>query len=386
MPLGMWLSQTILSSAIETDPVSATASRPHQMPRRRRRGLIEAMRSSLLGFLLGVIIIGGAIFGFVYILNEEEASVSPMRHTGTAHIVSATPERVEEDPTTAKLAALRAAAAEGDPESQTQLGLRYLNGDGMTADPAVAAEFLEQAAVQGYSDAQYTLAQMYENGRGRKKDPQMAFFWYDSAATRGSTPAAARLGELYAEGSVGAPKDYVRAASWFKRAADAGDANSQFTLGYMYLRGLGVNVDPDQAHDLWQQAADKGNTQAQARLQGLDSLPAFAKATAAATTPTSTIPSATSNSPDTASTGSQPTPAEPAAASNAPLSTGDIAEIQQLLKMLAFDPGNTDGNVTQDTTDAIGNYQRLAGIKADGQPSAQLLTSLRKVTGSHQTP
>lgn len=371
LPLGMWLSQTILSTALSAD---STQPAPPQHrgypPHLRRRSGTGVWRSSFFGFLFGLAIIGGAIWGFVYVLEEEEAAISPFHKRGSAHIAINAPDQGGvANPTAAQLVALRAAAAEGDAEAQTRLAVRYLNGDGVTADPSLAAQYLEQASIQGYSEAQYRLAQMYENGHGRKRDSQLAFFWYDSAATRGSIPAAARLGVLYAEG-VGTGKDYMRAAYWLRRAADAGDADSQFALGYLYDRGLGVSASPDEARRWWQQAADKGNSRAQARLDGRDVKPPFVTA---GSSNVSVAPSSSETADTTMPSSETP-------------SVTDIAEIQRLLRLLAFDPGNTDGKVTQDTTDAISNYQRIAGLKTDGKPSAELLTSLRKITGTHPSP
>jgi TPR repeat protein len=258
------------------------------------------------------------------------------------------------DAKTARLTALRAAAAFDDAVAQTELASLYLDGNGVAADPALAARLLEEAAVQGHTEAQYRLARLYEDGRGRGKDASLALFWYDSAATHGSIPAAARLGTLYAEGH-GVAQDYPRAADWFRRAAITGDARSQFALGYLYENGLGVPASADEAHRWWGESASLGNDDAQARLDGRPAPPPFA---------------------------SSSRPRENADAAVQDLSSGEIAEIQRLLKLLAFEPGATDGRVTPETRDAIRIYQGIAGLTADGQPNASVLASLRAVAGA----
>ena len=47
------------------------------------------------------------------------------------------------------------------------------------------------------------------------------------------------LAVLYAEGIDG-PPDYRNAAHWFRKAADHGITDSQYNLGILYARGIGV--------------------------------------------------------------------------------------------------------------------------------------------------
>jgi TPR repeat protein len=371
LPLGIWVSEVILSSVMT--PAEPTTPMPRR-PVRHRPGLVRAMRSNVVGFLFGLLILGGSIWGFVYILGEEEAAVSPSRSASSARIDSTTSasSTANDRATTAHLTALRTAAAEGDPSAKTELAMIYLDGKDVTPDPAMAARFLEEAAIEGYAEAQYQLGLLYEKGRGRSHDDTLAFFWHDSAATRGSIPAAGRLGVLYAEGR-GTPQDFTRAAYWFRRSAEAGDSTAQFALGYLYDRGLGVNADPDEARRWWTQAAEKGNADAQARIDGHDSPAPFV-----------TAPTSSPSSPSSTPSGNEPAnPSTTPTNDNGPHAVvDDVAEIQRLLKLLAFEPGNTDGHVTPETTEAIRSYQDIAGLKPDGQPSEELLMSLRAVAGN----
>jgi len=45
---------------------------------------------------------------------------------------------------------------------------------------------------------------------------------------------------------------------WFRKAADQGNAEAQFNLGYMYWKGLGVGQDYVKAHMWYNLAASKG--------------------------------------------------------------------------------------------------------------------------------
>lgn len=69
-------------------------------------------------------------------------------------------------------------------------------------------------------------------------------------AENGNTMAQRTLGERFAMGVEGAPKDMSQAISWWQKAADNGDALSQFNLGMVYLRGAGAPQDKIQAH-MW---------------------------------------------------------------------------------------------------------------------------------------
>lgn len=51
------------------------------------------------------------------------------------------------------VAAQREQAEKGRPGSQYALGLRYLNGDGVPADPKVGRQWIEKSAAQGESEA-----------------------------------------------------------------------------------------------------------------------------------------------------------------------------------------------------------------------------------------
>jgi hypothetical protein len=46
------------------------------------------------------------------------------------------------------------------------------------------------------------------------------------------------------------PQDNAEAIKWYRRAAEQGYSNAQYTLGIMYVNGLGVPQDYVQAH-LW---------------------------------------------------------------------------------------------------------------------------------------
>ena len=50
------------------------------------------------------------------------------------------------------------------------------------------------------------------------------------------------LGDMYDNG-WGVPQDHAKAANWYRKAAEQGDAKAQHNLGWMYYKGEGVVKD-----------------------------------------------------------------------------------------------------------------------------------------------
>jgi uncharacterized protein len=60
---------------------------------------------------------------------------------------------------------------------------------------------------------------MYANGRGVRRDDVAAVNLFRKAADRGNADAQYNLGFMYQRGR-GVPQDHAAAASWFRKAAD----------------------------------------------------------------------------------------------------------------------------------------------------------------------
>src|SRR5271157_5009993 len=77
--------------------------------------------------------------------------------------------------------------------------------------------------------------------------------------------------------------DYKTALREFKAGAEQGQANAQYNLAVLYLQGLGVTKDTDEAFRLFRLAADQGHAQAEFRVgemreKGWGAAPSFADA------------------------------------------------------------------------------------------------------------
>jgi Sel1 repeat len=165
-------------------------------------------------------------------------------------------------------AALRLAAAAGDPSAQFEVAVRYAKGDGVAEDPSEAAAWFLRAALRGNGPAQYRLGICFERGIGVTTDPERAKAWYRRAAEQGVVEAMHNLAVL-SLGGDGRPSDYQRAAHWFAEAAERGLLDSQFNLALLYERGLGVDQDLREAYHWYGLAARAGDAEAARRLNWL---------------------------------------------------------------------------------------------------------------------
>ena len=84
-----------------------------------------------------------------------------------------------------------------------------------------------------------------------------------AAANNGDANAQFSLGFLYEQGQ-GVPQNYTQAAFWYLKAAAQGDAAAQFNLGAMYQFGVSVPQDYAIAYALYNLAAASGYTKASA--------------------------------------------------------------------------------------------------------------------------
>jgi TPR repeat protein len=64
------------------------------------------------------------------------------------------------------------------------------------------------------------------SGKAVAQDTAEAVTWYRKAAEHGNADAGNSLGAIYAEGR-GVPRDYIRAYAWFSLAMLAGDQLAQ---------------------------------------------------------------------------------------------------------------------------------------------------------------
>lgn len=130
---------------------------------------------------------------------------------------------------------LRPLADKGNPQAQLQLGMLYYSGSGVKENEKLAVELLTKSANQGNVEAMLQLGN--------------AFTFGNSTATLVADPD-------------------VEAARWYFRAASAGNADAQYTLGLLFMAGKGVERDNKEANAWMQKAAKQGHKDAQSYVSG----------------------------------------------------------------------------------------------------------------------
>ena len=97
-----------------------------------------------------------------------------------------------------------------------------------------------------------------------------AFPIFKKYAENGNIKAMVYLAESYDSNcNDTAYADDKKAFYWYKKAADLGDADAQYYVGYCYVSGIGVPVDEDIAYTWIKKAAKNGSVQAQRELKYL---------------------------------------------------------------------------------------------------------------------
>lgn len=122
-----------------------------------------------------------------------------------------------------------------------------MTGFGAAEDPVEAVKWWRKAAEQGDVSAQYDLGGCLMNGRGGVgKDLVEAAMWLQKAADQGHVRAKHRL-------------DVVADI----KAAERGDADAQYELGWCFMDGEHVWEDPAEAMKWYRKAAEQGHADAQ---------------------------------------------------------------------------------------------------------------------------
>jgi TPR repeat protein/ankyrin repeat protein len=116
-----------------------------------------------------------------------------------------------------------------DPVLQNKLGLSYLHGDGVVADPKQAASWFQLAAEQGHAPSQLMLGSMYIAGSGVERAGADARKWLQLAAKQGDIKAQFLLARVY-ESGFGTEKSASMASFWFGKAAEGNFSPAQAAL------------------------------------------------------------------------------------------------------------------------------------------------------------
>ena len=149
-----------------------------------------------------------------------------------------------------------------DAEAQYQLGVRYLEGDGIEENKDKAISWLEKSAKQGYAEAQYTLGFHYLKEEEKKDSyekiwdkPQSLL---EKAAKQGHVSAMTQLGLLIIRTNsrdydITASPKWLKGLKWLDKAAGKGCIIAKYKVGAVICSKLHsyMNGDGDEYfHDL----------------------------------------------------------------------------------------------------------------------------------------
>lgn len=109
-------------------------------------------------------------------------------------------------------------AQQGDRNAQFNLGLMYLDGQGVPQDFEQAADWLRKSARKGFVKAQHDLGEMLATGKGVKKDYVEAHMWLNLCAASGNATCAAHRDLLAKKMKPAAVAEAQRRASQWQRA------------------------------------------------------------------------------------------------------------------------------------------------------------------------
>ncbi len=188
----------------------------------------------------------GAVVGLCLLLNQAGAAQAKK-----------TAKKLQES-----IASLQKRAEDGDARAQTELGIRYREGDGVAKDEAQAVEWYRRAAKQGYARAYFLLGTAFYNGDGVAANEEFACQWFLLAAEGGDAEGKAaferektdakpanlqscemRAGDTYLNG-VEIPADSARGMAMYTLAAEAGNGVAALRLAHIYASGIGTRRDP----------------------------------------------------------------------------------------------------------------------------------------------
>ncbi len=120
----------------------------------------------------------------------------------------------------------------------------------------------QQAANKGYWLAMHNLAMSYYQGAGIEASEEKALFWFKEIEKLDIPEGYANMALVYRKG-IGLQADTEKAREYMIKAAQMGDADSQFYLGHdLYAMQRQNKIYQIYALKIWQCASDQGHKQA----------------------------------------------------------------------------------------------------------------------------
>lgn len=155
------------------------------------------------------------------------------------------------------------------PYAEFVLGfLIYKEGIGVAPSKRKTFEWVHKAALSGHPRAGFEVGLMYLDEDYGEPSQRKAMEWIHKAALLGNALAQFTVGLMNYVGA-GLEQNFTRAFQYFHSASEVADHNpSQFILGTMYGRGIGVERDSELSHRWLAESMLEGRFGAFADLMG----------------------------------------------------------------------------------------------------------------------
>jgi len=125
---------------------------------------------------------------------------------------------------------------------------------------------LVRRAEAGDAASQVWLGDRYSEGKGVAKNDDLATKWWKKAADQGNPDGQFNMGWRCWDGKAGVERDRAEATRYWKLSADQKNIWSMAALGNAYLNGDGVPQDYKEAVKYLRAAKDRGSSWAQSLL------------------------------------------------------------------------------------------------------------------------
>ena len=153
---------------------------------------------------------------------------------------------------------LRKASDEGDADASYRLAVLMRDGaEGIPRRPFESSMFFRKASDMNHVNATVLLGLMYLEGLGVTADPRRAADLFFKAANLGDDFASCEMGIFYQEGLAMAV-NLERAIEYIKKAASNCEPHALYEMGRAREEGRGIRKRLSHAYAWYQAAADQG--------------------------------------------------------------------------------------------------------------------------------
>ena len=153
----------------------------------------------------------------------------------------------------------REAMDHGDKKAKHNLAMIYISQEGELADKATGIQMLQELANEGSAESIYSLGGCYMNGNGVTQDIDKGLELYLTASDMGLGAATYAIGAYY----VNECQEIEKGIQYCEKAAEQGFALAASILEQQYEEGMGVEKDFDKAMSYMKRAAELGDARCQ---------------------------------------------------------------------------------------------------------------------------